>query len=367
AVLTTVGDSKQRIMLFAGAMPNVFETYLSEFQAETHYLTSNYRSVPELVRIQHVIAQIVESWTPPVTAAKTDSSGGCTILEFSNSEDEANHLATLIEQSLNKGLKPRDFCILVRQKTPDMIRILQDILKKRGIKLRDESNLQDLLTEPVVEFLLAILRLSTRQRDAEAWETLTNKVALLYGLDTDDDAVKIEQESKKLLRHAKDKFDVEIAIKSLPAELVSVVGSARFHSVYRQYGNGEYLDKTVGRLAAELQSAMEANDSAYKEAIDDLIGVDAIPAITIHKSKGLEFHTIIFLGLEDSQLWNFSKQSDEEKRGFFVAFSRAIEQVYFTFSDVRNGRSNARTQINELYSTLQQAGVDTENHRPVEV
>lgn len=365
-VLTAVGDSKQRIMVYAGAMPDVFETYTSEFQAETHYLTSNYRSVPELVRIQHVIAQIVESETPPVTATKTDSGGGCTILEFSSSEDEANHLATLIEQSLNNGLKPRDFCILVRQKTTDMIGTLQDILKIRGIKLRDESKLQDLLTEPVVEFLIAIFRLATRPRDAEGWETLTNKVALLYGLDTDDDAVKIEQESQKLLQYAKDKFDGNIAINSLPAELVTIVGAARFCSVYRQYGNGEYLDKTVGLLALELQIAVGANDSAYK-AIDDLIGVDAIPAITIHKSKGLEFHTVIFLGLEDDQFRNFSKQKDEEKRGFFVAFSRAIERVYFTFSDVRDGKfgrkTQQRTKINELYNILQQSGVITEDHR----
>ncbi len=365
-VLTAVGDSKQRIMVFAGAMPHVFESYVAEFQAETEHLTCNYRSVPELVRIQHVIAKIVESETPPVTAAKTDSSGGCTILEFSNSQDEANHLATLIEQSLDNGLKPRDFCILVRQTTPEMISPLQNILKTRGIKLRDESKLQDLLTEPVVEFLLAIFRLATRPRDAEGWETLTNKVALLYGLDTDDDAVKIEQESQKLLQYAKDKFDGDIAINSLPAELVTMVGAARFRSVYRQYGNGEYLDKTVGLLALELQIAVGANDSAYK-AIDDLIGVDAIPAITIHKSKGLEFHTVIFLGLEDDQFRNFSKQKDEEKRGFFVAFSRAIERVYLTFSDVRDGKfgrtQQQRAKINELYGILRKAGVITEDHR----
>jgi superfamily I DNA/RNA helicase len=245
-----------------------------------------------------------------------------------------------------------------------MIGALQGILKARGIKLRDESSLQDLLTEPVVEFLLAILRLATRERDDEAWLALTNKVALLYGLDldTDDDAVDIEQESKKLLQQAKEKLDADITIKSLLDELVSMVSPARFRSVYRQYVNGEYLKNRVDEFAKALQSSVDTANSKC-ETIDDLIGADSIPAITIHKSKGLEFHTVIFLGLEDSQLWNFSKQRDEEKRGFFVAFSRAIEQVYFTFSDVRDGKSNARAQINELYSILRQSGVITENHR----
>ena len=60
--------------------------------------------------------------------------------------------------------------------------------------------------------------------------------------------------------------------------------------------------------------------------------------MTIHKSKGLEFDTVIFIGLEDSQWWSFSTQAEEEKRGFFVAFSRAIAHVFFTFCDVRVGK-----------------------------
>jgi len=89
--------------------------------------------------------------------------------------------------------------------------------------------------------------------------------------------------------------------------------------------------------------------------------------MTIHKSKGLEFHTVIFLGLEDSQWWAFSNQSDEEKRGFFVAFSRAVETRLFTFCDLRDEpwgrRQQRRAQIGDLYTILKQAGVPTVNHR----
>ena len=28
-------------------------------------------------------------------------------------------------------------------------------------------------------------------------------------------------------------------------------------------------------------------------------GVDQVPLMTVHKSKGLEFHTMIFVGLDD--------------------------------------------------------------------
>jgi len=76
---------------------------------------------------------------------------------------------------------------------------------------------------------------------------------------------------------------------------------------------------------------------------------------------------VIFLGLEDSQWWNFVSESEEEKRGFFVAFSRAIERVYFTFSDIReeqgSQKQQRKAQIVDLYTVLQQAGVSAMNHR----
>lgn len=72
---------------------------------------------------------------------------------------------------------------------------LKIALAARGIKLRDESELQDLLVEPVVLFILSLLRLATRQRDPEAWENLTHEIALLLGLDWEEDNFAIEAEA----------------------------------------------------------------------------------------------------------------------------------------------------------------------------
>lgn len=288
-------------------------------------------------------------------------------MEFSSPEDEAEHLSALIERGIREeGGKPRDYCIIVRQLTGDMVKQLKSSLATRDIKLRDESLLQDILAEPVVKFLLAILRLSTRVRDAEAWEVLTTEISALLGLTENEDGAKIEFESKRLVQYAKKAVKDENRIKTLPVDLVEIVGDSAFRSVYRQYGNGSYLKKTIADFSAALQESMVTSKSV-REAVDDLIGNDVVPAMTIHKSKGLEFRTVIFLGLEDSQWWNFSKQPDEEKRGFFVAFSRAIEHVYFTYADVRDERWGRRiqrkSQVNDLYTILQLAGVETENHR----
>ena len=158
-------------------------------------------------------------------------------------------------------------------------------------------------------------------------------------------------------------------ISTLPSELVAMVGEAAVKSAYRQYASGSYLVDTVSALETALSSPT-ATSITPCAMVDDLIGKDVVPAMTIHKSKGLEFHTVIFLGLEDSQWWAFANQADEEKRGFFVAFSRATHRVYFTFSDQRDERWGRRQQtksrIEDLYDILKAAGVPTVDLRTPE-
>jgi superfamily I DNA/RNA helicase len=367
SVLTAVGDSKQRIMLWAGAMAEVFETFETDFGAKRYPpLVSNYRSAPELVAIQHVIAQAVESGST-LTKATRQSTGTCEIWEFSTPDEEAENLATFIEAGLREENKThRDFCILVRQRTGDMIGRLKDELTRRNIKLRDESELQDLFVEPVVQFLLSILRLATRSRDPQAWSKLTQDIAILYGLNDDEDTSSIDLESQKLLDHARREINAGHDIDSLLTELIAMVGDGRFRFTYLQYRHGSYLSEAVSKLALVLQDAF-SNATNATEAVDAVVGVDVVPAMTIHKSKGLEFDTVIFMGLEDSQWWSFATQADEEKRGFFVAFSRAIAHVYFTFCDVRDSRWGLREQdkeqIADLYDILSEAGVPIVDRR----
>jgi superfamily I DNA/RNA helicase len=107
------------------------------------------------------------------------------------------------------------------------------------------------------------------------------------------------------------------------------------------------------------------NAGSVEGLVADFIGENVVPAMSIHKSKGLEFKTVIFIGLEDEQWWNFSSQPEEEKRAFFVAFSRAIHSVHFTFSQERTrwGRitQTNRHQVGTLFDILQQAGVELIN------
>jgi superfamily I DNA/RNA helicase len=89
SIVTAVGDAKQRIMVWAGAKTDVFETFMGDFGVlSPTALTRNYRSVPDLVQIQHSIALDLDSTSAkPVAASRLTDAGICRVLEFKNPDE----------------------------------------------------------------------------------------------------------------------------------------------------------------------------------------------------------------------------------------------------------------------------------------
>ncbi|WP_242847743.1 3'-5' exonuclease [Fervidicella metallireducens] len=100
----------------------------------------------------------------------------------------------------------------------------------------------------------------------------------------------------------------------------------------------------------------------WTQAVMELKGVNSIPIMTIHKSKGLEYDTVIFVGLEDGAFWSFRQQQQEDMCAFFVALSRAKRRAIFTFSNLRTDKFNrtrtqSREQIMTFYELLRESQV----------
>jgi len=61
--------------------------------------------------------------------------------------------------------------------------------------------------------------------------------------------------------------------------------------------------------------------------------------MTIHKSKGLEFDTVVVLGVEQETFWG---DVEAERSGYFVAISRAKRRLFLTVCDRRERPDGAR-------------------------
>lgn len=366
-VITAVGDNKQQIMRWAMAMDDPFTAFDADFGGKRTPLYNNYRSSPELVRIQHVLAQALDARAvmPVSKTVGTIAGDSCAIWDFSTPEVEADGLAAFVAAEMKTHqLGPRDFVLLVRQKAADYAAVLEPAFAAAGIPLRNEAGavgavmLQELLAEEASEMVVAILRLAMTKRAGRYWTDCQEALAALHGVAPDDEAAQA-----KLAREL-DAYAIKLSgahpnppkskavARSIVDEILAFIDRERLIAVHPAYGQGGWLDKVLDAAAVHL---LAAGSIDWSSTLDAYEGVHSIPLMTIHKSKGLEYHTVIFVGLDDGAWWSFAGDQIEATAGFFVAFTRAKQRVIFTYC----GRRGTRTKIATLYDLLRKAGVRT--------
>lgn len=373
SVVTAVGDEKQRIMTWAGALHGVFQKFKEDFGAEPYDLKMNYRSARELVRIQSYLISALEPGSTLPEAADDGSKGDgeCRVFSFQNHEHEAEYLAQFVHKAVTEEkIHPRDICILTRSLPDAYSEFVVAELTALGVPARVEEKFQSLLAEPVVEAIIHFLKLFANKRAPQSWEYIVELLALATGNTVDDEKFSRDSETRikefsKEARNLLDEVDSSSSLKSLIGKCVLFFGPRAFRKMFPQYQQGTYLRDIVNDATKRLFEAREKSDN-WKNAIEDFEGLNSVPIMTIHKSKGLEYHTVIFVGLEDSALWGFKGNPNEETCAFFVALSRAKSRVIFTFChsrpDARNGYMQAqrRKEIDPLYKMLQEAGIEPE-------
>jgi len=96
--------------------------------------------------------------------------------------------------------------------------------------------------------------------------------------------------------------------------------------------NPENEDKSLGSFLQEI--ALLTDNDRNKDL------TDAITLMTVHSSKGLEFKQVFVVGLEEdlfpSQMMMQSREDlEEERRLFYVAATRAMDKLYFTYALTR--------------------------------
>lgn len=367
-VITAVGDNKQQIMRWAMAMDAPFARFDQDFEAIPTPLKNNYRSSPELVRIQHVLAQALDAEaTEPVSMSEGAIDGdSCAIWDFTTPHVEAVYLAEFVVQEIaSKELLPRDFAILVRQKASDYARVLEPAFLGKGLQLRNEADLigkvplQDLLAEEASTHVLKILRLAMTSRAGKYWSQSVSSLCRLQGVLPEDGSglSKVSKELDGFAKNLRAEFGDLAVAKARCAEMIDSVldfmGRDELIAAFPAYGQGDWFANVTEAIGLHLRSSFEGA-ADWTDALTDYDGLDAVPLMTVHKAKGLEYHTVIFVGLDDGAWWSFSQDKIEGTAGFFVAFTRAKQRVVFTYCRKRGKRDDIAT----LYDLLNKAGVE---------
>jgi superfamily I DNA/RNA helicase len=344
AIFTAVGDDKQRIMLWADAMPDAFAQFEQRFSAQRLSLISNWRSHEDLVRIQHVIASRIDPTVeePKARADRLVAGEFVAIWEFESEDQETDFLARWIKREVQAGIvEPHDIAILVRMHADAVEDQLSPAFEARGLRLRNvarnvgEIAIQDLLAEDLTQILLHLMRLGAAERSPENWNAALRDLQFLQAVDPADEAGlqrlqhRLEvfvREIRRRLRHLDPIPDsaVEFARATLDFIGAQVVRRA-FPSYQRQHD----FDRVWNGFVLLLRECL-VHAETWLDALDEFEGLGQIALMTIHKSKSLEFHTMIFYGLDNQTWWSLTPNRMEELNSFFVAFTRAKQRAFFT-------------------------------------
>jgi DNA helicase-2/ATP-dependent DNA helicase PcrA len=97
--------------------------------------------------------------------------------------------------------------------------------------------------------------------------------------------------------------------------------------------NDENADKSIGAFLQQVSLLTNADEG---EDGDN----DRITLMTVHGAKGLEFHHVYVVGMEEnlfpSQMMTGSREElEEERRLFYVALTRAQKKLFLTYATTR--------------------------------
>ncbi|WP_257131390.1 UvrD-helicase domain-containing protein [Bacillus pseudomycoides] len=368
--ITAVGDHRQRIMLWAGAKPDIFDSYKNDFNSQEYTLVMNHRSAPRLLEIQKIVNNYLQDipFSPIANPKWTEDEGVAEIWYFKDSFIEAEHIAERITQLIHQQqISYRDICIIVKQSVQQFSDEIIGVLEKVNIQARNEAKFQDLLKEDIVLLILNTLKSALDVRDSDSWSFIWEVKTFFEGKSGTVNSLIIDELRKqlklmlKIVKNRLKKITHQEELNILLMDIVDFYDVNKIRKYYPQYLQGQYINKLRENLTDYLyQYYLSKND--WIAAIDSFQGNDSIPIMTIHKSKGLEFDVVFFVGFDDNSFWSFSDQEDEDKCTFFVGLSRSKRYLYFTFSENRFGRRRTNSDISILYQMLEESGVVEEKY-----
>lgn len=360
SVLTAVGDSNQAIMRWAGARADIFDQFEADLEASDKRLLFNFRSNSRIVDLINDLTATFDDNFIPTECARQDEPVPEDAVEgwvFETRQDEGEFIASYVARELkeNFDLKPTDFVILARLRINDIEDRLKADFQKQGLKIRNEARqvggiaIQDLAKEKAYAFLMSTLKLAVNVREGQPFQECRNTIADVRGSDLNSDkghsesltAVRNLIDELKGLINGRSPLDVEG--KEVSELILAHISRGELQRTYREYVGGERLNTVISGFEAFFDECKEDANS-WSECISNIEGVDSVRLMTIHKSKGLEYHTVIFVEFNDDAFWG----NDDDVNVFFVALSRARERVHFSFTKDSRGARNIKTLVEKL-------------------
>jgi len=385
-----VGDDAQSIYSWRGAnFQNILAFPQRYPNAQVFKIELNYRSVPEILRVANAaISANVQQFRKNLSATRPTNSARPALVPLNDGGEQARFIAQRVLELRDEGVELNEIAVLYRAHYHAVE--LQLELSRRGIPYQITSGIR-FFEQAHIKDVAAFIRFVANPRDEVAfkrmvrllpgiggksaenlWQGWEKVVARSADSGSNGDPAKplgvthpdynfgekllclsVSARAKKSWQQLADTLD-EIAPNGKPGQptemIMSIVEAIYDDYAKANFANYELRKEDLSQLAGFARQFKDANEFLSQLAL--ISNVDAEPAVnqpddteavnlsSVHQAKGLEFHSVFVIWLTDGMFpstrsLETREAIEEERRLFYVAITRAKDELYLTYPQMR--------------------------------
>lgn len=375
--LFVVGDDDQSIYGFRGADSRLMFQFQKDFpDAKQLLLDVNYRSSKNIVKNSlKVIANNEVRFDKKIWAWK-ESGETLHVQEVKDPVEEASYVVEQIKKQMETGILAEEIAVLFRVHTD--ARAVVEALIDEKIPFQMREHLPNLYNHFIAKDIMAYFRLAMGQRERKDFLQVMNRPKRYLGRDCLPGRVVSFEEMRKFycdkewMQDRIDQFEWDLKM------LAKMAPYAAIQYLKKKIGYDEFLREyatTKNMKAADLREVLSEIEEAakpfqtmeewfvhveeYTEALKKKEqqkeqNQEGVRLMTLHASKGLEFHTVFLIEANEGRIpyqkAEKEQNVEEERRLFYVGMTRAKDVLKITYVKIKNGKEISPSRfVEELF------------------
>jgi DNA helicase-2/ATP-dependent DNA helicase PcrA len=369
-----VGDDAQSIYSWRGAnFQNILAFPRRYPNAQVFKIELNYRSVPEILQVANAaISANVQQFRKQLSATRLTNGAKPAIVALNDGGEQAQFVAQRILELRDEGIELNEIAVLYRAHYHAVE--LQLELSRRGIPYQITSGIR-FFEQAHIKDVAAFIRFVANPRDEvafrrmvrllpgiggksaenlwHAWDESLNKNGIIVSWSDRLLPMSVGARAKKSWQQLADTLD-EIAPDGEPKQPTEMI-MAIVEAIYDDYAkanfaNYELRKEDLNQLGGFARQFKDSHEFLSQLAL--ISNVDAEPAVnqagdteavnlsSVHQAKGLEFYAVFVIWLTDGMFpstrsLDTREAIEEERRLFYVAITRARDELYLTYPHMR--------------------------------
>ena len=368
--LFVVGDDDQSIYGFRGAKPELMLYMKQEFPSlRTISLTVNYRSTEFITGAAARV--ILHNDTRFYKRVQSFRGRGQNVhvQEVLDEQEEAQYVTEEIQKKLDQGIKPGEIAVLFRAAV--QARMISEILSEHRIPFEMRDYVTNFYRHFIVKDIMAYLQLAAGKRDRSLFLTICNRpLRYLARNSMENRQVNFEDLrkfycDKDWMLDIIDQFDVDVRMMKNMAPYAAIQyirKKIEYDDFLKEYAEKHQISwKQLMDVMAELEERSknfksydewEIHIAKYTQELEEQQAKarkikgereNKVQLMTIHSAKGLEFEDVFVIHANEGEIPHQKAEKkdeiEEERRLFYVALTRAKNNLCISYITQKNGNS----------------------------